>query len=840
MDTTTSTADALRVANRYAGMIQKTDTSRTRAQACLDAAQLYQRDAQANQESAENHLVAARTVRDPAVARQHARAARDAEAEAAREILAARCYEAQSEQYGGAHHSLPARPGTASLAAASATAGELRESLTETDLQFDDRDETPALTTGAIGAGAPVPATTAAAATPVGDVAPAGPGGVYFGADDDDDAVYLDWSSHREDGARGLEVGGGDEAVVIEVTPTDLRDLRDELARTLARDAADPTVAGDLVAGDGNDALYPRGQRDAYLDWSTRNDDGSRNVEVGAGDEAVVVRLDREQLQELHDAIGEQIIADRANVDPGEVRAGQLVFDAVTARLPDRAPGEKYDITARLELDQDPGWRDRTAAATERALRLYRCSTYREVAAYLRAGDDYVDANLTIREHPGRAPTRESVTTHVALIDQAMEAAPLKAPVRLWRGVRDAPAVFGDQWRENMVGAQWTEESFPSTSADPQVGLVFADEVLLRLHVPAGVGAVQLSSWTNRQNANREAEVLLERRLRMRVVADQVEPVGEGGGVTYHGTGDDMQMRVAPPPTRRVLDVEVTPAPPDDDEEPEPAAPAVGPALSSDERRAQAWPIADSEALTDHERLTRPTAPAADQPTPQWRHIVTQQEPPAPTRSAEPIRLPNNGADQGLMHLDSAIGVAWQQLGDDRHLDVGGHALGNILTDLGEGITLNRHNSSHALDRLRELRDRVPAGGRAAQVLDRAVARLDAPYRPEPELPAGTPEPLRTLMRELNAIPLVRRGGDTGYGGGEVWHETDRLADAARRWMAGELSPARFEGELEQLSMGRHEMAEGYTEIREAFGRALGTYRQWRLPPTRTNRSQEA
>ncbi|MEV0944921.1 hypothetical protein AB0I90_31715 [Micromonospora wenchangensis] len=101
MSTTTSSVDqdAMRVANRYAGLIEKAETLTARAGACRDAASQYRRDARANQESAENHKQAARTIRDANVAAEHARQARDAEAEAAREILAARYYEEQAEEY---------------------------------------------------------------------------------------------------------------------------------------------------------------------------------------------------------------------------------------------------------------------------------------------------------------------------------------------------------------------------------------------------------------------------------------------------------------------------------------------------------------------------------------------------------------------------------------------------------------------------------------------------------------------------------------------------------------------------------------------------------------------
>jgi hypothetical protein len=93
--------EAMRVANRYAATVAKAETLAGRARACRDAAEQYRRDARANQASAEQHQVAARTIRETTIAAEHARTAREAEAEAAREILAAHYYEAQAEQYDG-------------------------------------------------------------------------------------------------------------------------------------------------------------------------------------------------------------------------------------------------------------------------------------------------------------------------------------------------------------------------------------------------------------------------------------------------------------------------------------------------------------------------------------------------------------------------------------------------------------------------------------------------------------------------------------------------------------------------------------------------------------------
>ena len=91
--------DAMRVANRYAAQISKHATLLDRADACRDAATLYQRDARASAEAAQTHRASARTIRDPDVAAEHERQAQAADAEARLETLAARHYEMQAEVY---------------------------------------------------------------------------------------------------------------------------------------------------------------------------------------------------------------------------------------------------------------------------------------------------------------------------------------------------------------------------------------------------------------------------------------------------------------------------------------------------------------------------------------------------------------------------------------------------------------------------------------------------------------------------------------------------------------------------------------------------------------------
>jgi hypothetical protein len=251
--------------------------------------------------------------------------------------------------------------------------------------------------------------------------------------------------------------------------------------------------------------------------------------------------------------------------------------------------------------------------------------------------------------------------------------------------------------------------------------------------------------------------------------------------------------------------------------------------------RARGRQPAPASTLTDARAVTPvalPTPAAPDSPVIPTQRTPEEpvQQPPMPARSPEPIRPPNGewGVDQGLMHFDGACGVLWNRLGDDRHLEVDGRALGNVVCDLGEGITRKKHDTNHVLAELRRVRTQVPDGTAAAGHLDKAINRLDAPNRPAPPLPDDAPPQLRTLMSELNNINLVRRGRDVGFPmSSDGTYETDKLADIAARWSRGELRRSGLEREIDDLRGMRHESMEGWMEIRTAIGRALADVRVW-------------
>lgn len=151
------------------------------------------------------------------------------------------------------------------------------------------------------------------------------------------------------------------------------------------------------------------------------------------------------------------------------------------------------------------------------ALRQYKRGSDQEINDTLRAG----------RRPAGR--TRQQVDA----IDEAMAGSQLRESVVVYRGVRSADAVFGEASAgRNLAGMEWAERSYVSTSSSRQMASRFARRgVVMRVHVPRGVRGVELSG------PQYESELMLERGLRMRVVADS----GPGSG----------------PP--RLLDVEVVP-----------------------------------------------------------------------------------------------------------------------------------------------------------------------------------------------------------------------------------------------------------------------------------------
>jgi hypothetical protein len=209
--------------------------------------------------------------------------------------------------------------------------------------------------------------------------------------------------------------------------------------------------------------------------------------------------------------------------------------------------------------------------------------------------------------------------------------------------------------------------------------------------------------------------------------------------------------------------------------------------------------VADSTALTTAAPAAEPVGPA----------------PVSGQMSARPLTpnkwgVPAPGHPVSF-HGDNPIGTAIRSMGKEAHLDVDGEpladVLGKIATDAGHCVI----TAQEALDRVKQLRDRLPVGGSARYALDAAIRReLDAPDTPTPAVPDGAPESLRRLMAQLHAVPAVRRDPD-----GEDQMLARVLADHAVGGHAMLLRRA-----VGQLRNRRHESTLGWREINDAVRQA--------------------
>jgi hypothetical protein len=163
-------------------------------------------------------------------------------------------------------------------------------------------------------------------------------------------------------------------------------------------------------------------------------------------------------------------------------------------------------------------------------------------------------------------------------------------------------------------------------------------------------------------------------------------------------------------------------------------------------------------------------------------------------------------------HEDGAIGTAIGRMGRDALLDVDGGPLAELLGVAATDAVTGRASMQEVLERVRRLRDRMPESSAARRELGEAVRKLDAPLTPVPPVPGAAPAPLRQLMADLHAVPLVRR--DPGP-------EEEALARILDDFAAGRTAGARLILAVRGLRQRRHESAEGKFEIDRAVDRAL-------------------
>lgn len=154
-----------------------------------------------------------------------------------------------------------------------------------------------------------------------------------------------------------------------------------------------------------------------------------------------------------------------------------------------------------LEASSGPRKVDRAGAA---ALERYRGKAFTEINGDLRSGKMSAKTKATVDQ-----------------IDRVHAESKLTEDVVVHRGIGNVEAVFGSAAKRKLTGAEWQDDAFQSTTADADIAERFTigeegmrAAAVMKIRVPKGIGAIQLS------DGRYEAEMLLERGLRMRVISD--------------------------------------------------------------------------------------------------------------------------------------------------------------------------------------------------------------------------------------------------------------------------------------------------------------------------------
>jgi hypothetical protein len=144
---------------------------------------------------------------------------------------------------------------------------------------------------------------------------------------------------------------------------------------------------------------------------------------------------------------------------------------------------------------------------------------------YRYRGPSYSAINNALRGHVlDEAPPE--IRDDIAGMDAAMARSQLPGDVVALRGLSSSQRLFGDRLQRNMTGLEWAEDAFVSTTTSRVWADRFAavdhakthpTSVVMRILVPSGTGAIELSGDTGEG----EAELLLQRGLKMRVAKDR-------------------------------------------------------------------------------------------------------------------------------------------------------------------------------------------------------------------------------------------------------------------------------------------------------------------------------
>lgn len=187
---------------------------------------------------------------------------------------------------------------------------------------------------------------------------------------------------------------------------------------------------------------------------------------------------------------------------------------------------EKVDSGAGFEYDEYKNIAGVPGDKIQDALADYESNGHEFVNGALRiAGGDL--SAVSDQPPPGVIPSHYSagrVRDQAEGVDAAMTVSRTTAPIVVHRGVKSAETIFGADPPADLVGREWIDHGYVSTSVDERATREFASNgagVRMTIQVPEGVGALGIEN--SQPGLKSEREVLLQRGLRFRVTGDRTE-----------------------------------------------------------------------------------------------------------------------------------------------------------------------------------------------------------------------------------------------------------------------------------------------------------------------------
>jgi hypothetical protein len=184
----------------------------------------------------------------------------------------------------------------------------------------------------------------------------------------------------------------------------------------------------------------------------------------------------------------------------------------------------------------------------------------------------------------------------------------------------------------------------------------------------------------------------------------------------------------------------------------------------------------------------------------------------------EPLYAPNGGADQGLVHFDSALGTLWIDLVSDSREP---NSVVNEIAHIGEDVGRGTLSLDDAAARLRELQAVAPDQG-VAKRIEETIRRITAPPSPPIDVPDNTPPSVRSWLEQLAAIPTMRKT-DNGMDRRDK-SVLDEALDLVRQISEGQrtgtrtMSAGEAQRRLTLLPNNIHESIDGVYQARRITG----------------------